>query len=350
MFPYDPYSIMGYGLPASIRSCIHDSTKPCTLDLEYSSTLSDGDKRKIAALYPKPAGGSLDILLDGTRQQHNITFPQHPMCPPRVVLGLEAFMWEPKTSASAAVVLNASHIEGDGCFLGLHQPMCSLRGELTASYLIADPLIQDICAFELELNDKQKLMYLQEKLQAFPTEPVVIFWLKNFHLQGPHTQTLGGLHTEFGDLENFAIAPYAYGALSNVTLSCLVFSQGARNIHAGHLGRENQGLFLVPKSKFSKKPEIVTGLSSLQFSYRADAHPMWFRMRCREVEVDFEGQWAFWGGVECCHDGCFAVLEFAWVAVVRSCGVVGEKMELDVCGVKGGPGVTEGRAWGDGCR
>lgn len=332
---------MDYGLPAEIRSCIHDSTKPCPLNLQYASVLSAGDKRKIAAIYPKPAGGGVDMVLDGIRQQYNVTFPPHPMCPPRVLLGLQALMWEPKLSASAAVMLHASHIEGDGCFLGLHQPMSSLRGTLTASYLIADPLILDICSFELQVDDKDKLIYLQNTLQAFPTAPVVIFWLKTFRLEGPHTHTLGGVHTEFGDLDNFATAPYAYGALSDVTLSCLVFSQHARNIHAGHLNRESQGLFSVPKFKFPVKPEIITGVSSIQFSYRADAHPMWFRMRYREVEDGDAGQWAFWGDVECCHDDCFPVLEYAWVAVARCCGLAGE---ADGCVLREGSGL----AWAGG--
>ncbi|KAE9987948.1 hypothetical protein EG327_003576 [Venturia inaequalis] len=337
LFPYDPYSIMDYGLPAEIRSCIHDSTKPCPLNLQYASVLSAGDKRKIAAIYPKPAGGGVDMVLDGIRQQYNVTFPPHPMCPPRVLLGLQALMWEPKLSASAAVMLHASHIEGDGCFIGLHQPMSSLRGTLTASYLIADPLILDICSFELQIDDKDKLIYLQNTLQAFPTSPVVIFWLKTFRLEGPHTHTLGGIHTAFGDLDNFATAPYAYAALSDVTLSCLVFSQHARNIHAGHLNRETQGLFSVPKSKFPLKPEIITGVSSIQFSYRADAHPMWFRMRYREVEDGDAGQWAFWGDVECCHDDCFPVLEYAWVAVARCCGLAGE---ADGCVLREGSGLA----------
>lgn len=330
IFPHDPYSIMSYGLAAEIRSCIYDSTKPCTLDLQHPLLLSDGDKRKIAAIYPKPAGADVNMLLNGTRQQHNITFPQHPMCPPRVILGLKDLMWEPKASASADVVLKASHIQGDGCFIGLNQPMCSLRGQLAASYIIADPLIRDICSFEIHIDDKDKLLYLQETLLAFPTEPVAIFWLKSFRLEGPHNHNFGGIHTNFGDLENFAIAPYAYGALSDVTLSCFVFSQGARNIHAGHLMLQRQGLFLVPKSKFSSKPEIISGVSSLQFSYQAAAHPMWFRMQYQNVEPDHEYCWAFWGQVECCHDSCFPVLEYAWVAVARSYELVGDKSEPDI--------------------
>ncbi|TLD37256.1 peptidase M12 [Venturia nashicola] len=90
IFPYDPSSIMGYGLAAEIRTCIHDSNKPCNLHLRHPLVLSAGDKRKIAAIYPRPSGRSFDMLLNGSRQQYNITFPQHPMCPPRVILGLEA--------------------------------------------------------------------------------------------------------------------------------------------------------------------------------------------------------------------------------------------------------------------
>lgn len=216
------------------------------------------------------------MLINVSRQQHNIAFPQHPMCLRRVILGLQAFMWEPRVSASADVSLNAFHVEGDGCFLGLQQSMSSVRGALTTSYLIVDPLIRDICSFELDIDDKDKLVDLEGRLLAFPTGPEFIFWIKSFRLEGPHNQTLREVHTDFGDLENFAIAPYAYGALSEVTLSCPIFSQEAQNIHAGNLTLEPQGVFLVPEFKFSSKPKIITSVSSLQFQYQANTHPMWF--------------------------------------------------------------------------
>lgn len=95
-------------------------------------------------------------------------------------------MWEPRVSASADVSLKAFHVEGDRCFLGLQQPMSSLRGALTTSYLIADPLIRDICSFELDIDDKDKLVDLEERLLAFPTGPEVIFWIKSFRLEGPY--------------------------------------------------------------------------------------------------------------------------------------------------------------------
>lgn len=62
-FDFDPLSIMNYGLPAKILMNINGGPFSGA-DITDSFVLSEGDKYKIAAIYPKPAGGYFDIVLD----------------------------------------------------------------------------------------------------------------------------------------------------------------------------------------------------------------------------------------------------------------------------------------------
>jgi hypothetical protein len=192
LFPYDANSIMNYGIPMELTNSLTNPTNPCGLKgISPTNELSDGDKRKIAAMYPKPSGGYVDMILDDSRQQISVDFRRYQLSPPRVVLGLNSFLWDPHASANATLMLTKTHIEGDAFFFGAAQGRGSFQGKLTGSYVAIDPLIKDICVAaedfsvlrdenqENQENKQDGVIELPSRLKRHNA----VIWIKNLRVK-----------------------------------------------------------------------------------------------------------------------------------------------------------------------
>lgn len=99
---------MAYELPAHVIRPLFDNTLSCCLP-NYDRTnykLFEGDKQKVETIYPKPAGGSTIIHLDGSSWHCNVEFFRHQLTTPRIVLGFWCLEWDPLASSDATMELS----------------------------------------------------------------------------------------------------------------------------------------------------------------------------------------------------------------------------------------------------
>lgn len=191
LFSYDPDSVMVYDITAGATRQLCDYTKPCFLKDHDKNALelSKGDKAKAANFYPKPADGYISLPLDGSRQQHSVSFSQPQYSFPRIVLGISSLEWDPWASCDATLELTKTHIEGDGFFFGASRGRDGIQGGLTGSWLSIDPLIHDICVAPQEsrvsvgdLTDEWHLPFERLAGQTYE-EPSIIIWIKGLTLR-----------------------------------------------------------------------------------------------------------------------------------------------------------------------
>lgn len=133
--------------------------------------------------------------------------------------------------------------------------------------------------------------------------PFIVVEIISLTVKYEHTHTKGAVVLNHENLHNGTGAENVFslhGAVSQVVVNWFALSDTALNIAAGYetLGvdeaAQKTNIIFIEKWGFWTRPELVSVVSALRFSYTHEPHSLWFQIMTENSEVHSDDHhWAF---------------------------------------------------------